>query len=181
MAMRDRDSLEPYESSDPGYDWDYEPEDHSRNLPNILWGRVAVLGVVVLLAFLFGRMTAGGGGVSEDRFDTARSDLRDARAQVTDLQGQVDDLKAQLDAPEPSADPGADENSDNDGTGGGGDTNEPEGSNYEVKSGDTLNTIAQKEYGDASKADYIADFNNIAPPYLISPGDVIFLPEEIPE
>src|ERR671918_2815779 len=96
MAMREQDSLEPYEPSDPGYDWDYEPEDHSRNMPNIIWGRVAVLGAVVLMAFLFGRMTGGGGGVPEERLTSARNDLRDARAQISTLEGDVEDLEKQL-------------------------------------------------------------------------------------
>jgi hypothetical protein len=182
MAMREQDSLERYEPSDPGYDWDYEPEDHGRNVPNILWGRVAVLGAVVLLAFLFGRMTSGGGGVPEERLTAAQGDLRDAQATITTLEGDVAKLEKELAAaqstdPTVNEDPGGDE-----GGGGGGDTNEqPAGKNYEVKSGDTLNTIAEKEYGDASVATYIADFNDILPPYVISPGDVIFLPEEVPE
>jgi len=180
MAMRERDSLEPYESSDPGYDWDYEPEDHSRNMPNILWGRVAVLGAVVLLAFLFGRMTAAGDGVPEERLTAARADARDARAEVSGLQTQVQDLEDQL-AAQP-ADTGGDTAGD---TEGGGDTEGDEetdplagGTEYTIKPGDTLNQIAEKEYGNASLADYIATANDIVDPTAISPGDTIVIPVE---
>jgi nucleoid-associated protein YgaU len=176
MAMREQDSLEPYEPSDPGYDWDYEPEDHSRKMPNIIWGRVAVLGAVVLLAFLIGRMTAGGGGVPEDRLTSARSDLRDARAQVTDLQTQVQDLEDQLAAQEPPADAGEEEGQG--GEGGGEGEEAPAGEEYTIKAGDTLNTIAIEFYGDAENADYIAVANDIADPSAINVGDTIIIPPE---
>ena len=176
MAMREQDSLEPYEPSDPGYDWDYEPEDHSRNMPNIIWGRVAVLGAVVLLAFLIGRMTAGGGGVPEERLASARNDLRDARAQVTDLETQVQRLEDEL-AAQP-ADTGTDTGGDTggDAEGGGEDEEAPAGKEYTVQAGDTLNTIAIEFYGDAELADYIATANDIADPSLISTGTVIVIP-----
>jgi nucleoid-associated protein YgaU len=177
MAMREQDSLEPYEPSDPGYDWDYEPEDHSRNMPNIIWGRVAVLGAVVLLAFLIGRMTAGGGGVPEERLTSARSDLRDARAQVTDLQGQVEGLEKDLAAaqnPDTTEDPNADD--DTEGGGEGEDT--PTGEEYVIKAGDTLNTIAIEFYGDAEHADYIAVVNDIVDESAINAGDTITIPPE---
>jgi nucleoid-associated protein YgaU len=148
-------------------------------LPNILWGRVAVLGVVVLLAFLFGRMTAGGGGVSEDRFDTARSDLRDARTQVTDLQTQVKDLEDELAAA--PADTGGDPGGEGEGEGEGEGAAEEDplagGEEYTIKAGDTLNQIAEKFYKDASLADFIADANGIDPS-LLSVGDTIVIPVE---
>ena len=180
MAMRERDSLEPYESSDPGYDWDYEPEDHSRNMPNILWGRVAVLGAVVLLAFLFGRMTAGGGGVPQEDLTAARTEAREAQAQVTDLQTQVDDLQAQLDAQQAAGEETTGEG-DTEGEGEeGGAAEDPlaGGKEYKIKPGDTLNQIAESEYGDASLADYIATANNIVDPTAISVGDTIIIPVE---
>jgi nucleoid-associated protein YgaU len=181
MAMREHDSLEPYEpSDDPGYDWDYEPEDHGRNVPNILWGRVAVLGAVLLLAFLFGRMTAGGDGVPQERLTAAQGDLREAQATITTLEGDVQDLEKQLAAAQNNTDPGADTESDDDGEGGGEETEDPlaGGEKYIVKSGDTLNQIAEKFYGDASKADFIQTANGIVDPTAISPGDEIVIPVE---
>jgi hypothetical protein len=177
MAQREHDSLEPYEPpSDPGYDWDYEPEDHGRNLPNILWGRVAVLGAVVLLAFLFGRMTSGGGGISQDRYDAARSELRDARADVSDLQTQVQDLEDELAAPEdPNAGGG---NEDPDAEGDGEETEQPAADSevYVVQAGDTLTTIAEDFYKDASLADFIAEANSITDATQLSVGAEIIIP-----
>jgi LysM repeat protein len=175
MAQREHDSLEPYEPSDPGYDWDYEPEDHGRNLPNIMWGRVAVLGAVVLLAFLFGRMTSGGGGVSQDRYDAARSDLRDARGDVSDLQTQVKDLEDQLAAAEEPAGTG---DEDAGGEEAGEETEQPAADSevYVVQAGDTLTTIAEDFYKDASLADFIAEANGITDATQLSVGAEIIIP-----
>jgi nucleoid-associated protein YgaU len=176
MAMREHDSLEPYEPpADPGYDWDYEPEVHSRNLPNIIWGRVAVLGAVVLLAFLFGRMTAGGGGVPQERLDAARADARDAQAQVADLQTQVDDLQAQVDAQQTAGDTGdgTDTQTEDDGEG-----TDPaaESEVYVVKPGDTFNTIAEEFYGDAGLGEFIMEANEIIDPTQLSVNSEIIIP-----
>jgi hypothetical protein len=180
MAMREHDSLEPYEPSDPGYDWDYEPEDHGRNLPNILWGRVAVLGAVVLLAFLFGRMTSGGGGVSQERYDAARSELRDARGTITDLEADLEEAQAAPADTDPNADAGDDTgggdqggNEGEDDTGGG---VAAESEVYVVEGGDTLTTIAEDFYKDAGLSDFIAEANDITDPTQLSVGSEIIIP-----
>jgi len=59
----------------------YEREDPFPRGPRVLWGRVAALGAGLVLFFLLGHMTAGGGGSS---------------SQVTALQRQVDQDKATI-------------------------------------------------------------------------------------
>ena len=176
MAMREHDSLEPYEPSDPGYDWDYEPEDHGRNLPNILWGRVAVLGAVVLLAFLFGRMTAGEGGVPQDRLDAARSELSDARAEISTLETQLEDARAAQNA-DPNAGAGEDPGGEEEGEeGGAAETTEAESEVYVVEAGDTLTTIAEDFYKDAGLSDFIMEANDITDATQLSVGSEIIIP-----
>jgi nucleoid-associated protein YgaU len=173
MAQREHDSLEPYEPSDPGYDWDYEPEDHGRNLPNIMWGRVAVLGAVVLLAFFFGRMTSGGGGVSQERYDAARSELRETRAEISTLQTQVEDLEGELAADSPEEDPEGQGDADQEQ-----EQEAPPADSevYVVQAGDTLTTIAEDFYKDASLADFIAEANSITDASQLSVGAEIIIP-----
>jgi nucleoid-associated protein YgaU len=175
MAMRDdrTESLEPYEPPDSGYDWDFNEEPDGRTMPNILWGRVAVLGAALILAFLLGRLTAGGGDVSQEDFDQVRAERDDARAQVEELQAALNE--AQQATPTPNATPTTD------GTGEGGEGEEqPAGEveTYTIQSGDTLRTIAEDQYGDASLADALADFNDIIDPSAINTGDEIEIPPE---
>jgi D-alanyl-D-alanine dipeptidase len=48
---------------------------------------------------------------------------------------------------------------------------------YQVKSGDTLSSIARKFYGDARKFPAIASANSIAAPYVISLGQQLSVPD----
>ena len=105
MAMRDHRSLatreerteviDPYQPpEDPAYDWEYDDEPAYRNAPRILWGRLAVLAVVMLAAFLLGRATSGGGIPQED-FDAMRAERNDAQAQAADLREENQSLEDQ--------------------------------------------------------------------------------------
>jgi hypothetical protein len=178
MAMRDDrgESLEPYEPPDSGYDWDFNEEPDGRTMPNILWGRVAVLGAALLIAFLLGRLTAGGGDVSQEDFDQVAAERDEARQEVADLQAQLEE--AQQVTPTPDAT----ETTEGTGEGGGG---EPTGEveTYTIQSGDTLRTIAEDQYGDAALADPLADYNDIIDPSSINTGDEIEIPpqEELEE
>jgi LysM repeat protein len=170
MAMRDDrgESLEPYEPPDSDYDWDFNEEPDGRTMPNILWGRVAVLGAALLLAFLLGRLTAGGGDVSQEDFDQVRAERDEAQQEVADLQSQLEEAQTQpQETPTPNTTP----------------TNEPDAAEgevetYTIQSGDTLRTIAEQEYGDASLADPLADYNDIIDPSAISTGDEIEIPPQ---
>jgi nucleoid-associated protein YgaU len=182
MAMRDhRDTMEPYEPSDASYDWDYDGEPAEHNPSTILWGRVAVLGAAILVAFLIGRLTAGG-GVPEEDLAQAREQRDAAQAQVTQLEGQVADLQADLDAAENATEtpgageetPPADEEQDQ-GNGAAGDF-----TTYTVQSGDTLRDIAEEVYCDATAFEGIAEANpnDVGPPpnYIVSVGDELVVP-----
>jgi nucleoid-associated protein YgaU len=47
-----------------------------------------------------------------------------------------------------------------------------------VQSGDRMTTIAERFCGDASEAQTIADFNGLADPSLIRPGQELRIPED---
>ena len=68
MAMREhsREALEPYEPPQTDYEWDYDEEPARHETPKVLWGRIAILGVFLIAAFLIGRMTAGSGIPASD-------------------------------------------------------------------------------------------------------------------
>jgi LysM repeat protein len=173
MAMRDDrgESLEPYEPPDAGYDWDFNEEPDGRTMPNILWGRVAVLGAALLLAFLLGRLTAGGGDVSREDFNQVRAERDDARQEVADLQAQLDE--AQQTTPTPDA------TQTTEGTGEEGEEQPAaEVETYTIAEDDTLRTIAEDFYDDASLADALAEYNDIVDPSIISVGDTIEIPPE---
>jgi nucleoid-associated protein YgaU len=187
MAMRDQRTLadrteviDPYEPpEDPAYDWEYDDEPAYRNAPRILWGRLVVLGVVLLAAFLLGRATAGG-GVSQEDFDAMRAERNDAQAQAADLQEENESLENQnaalqdeLDAAQ--ADTGTPTGTTDDETT---TTDEPAGETYVIKEGDTLREIAIEFYGDATLDDYIAEANDIADASLISEGTEITIPPD---
>lgn len=181
MAMRDHgDTMEPYEpSDDAAYDWDYDGEPGQHNAPTILWGRVAVLAAAILLAFLVGRMTAGG-GVPEEDLDRVRAERDDAQAQVTELEGQVTDLQTQLETAQgeetpppddqqtPAADGEEDPNADF--------------TTYTVQANDTLQAIAEEVYCDPRAFDGIADANptDVGPPpnYIVSVGAELIIPDD---
>jgi hypothetical protein len=181
MAMRDRrDTMEPYEPSDDAYDWDYDGEPEEHQAPTILWGRVAVLGAAILLAFLVGRLTAGG-GVPEEDLNRVRSERDDARAQVADLQAEMETLQAELDAAQnPTETPPADEGQNP--AEGEEDANAGEETTYTVQSGDTLRDIAEEVYCDATAYEGIAEANptDVGPPpnYIVSVGAELIIPDD---
>jgi hypothetical protein len=188
MAMRDRDhrtdTMEPYEPSDEAYDWDYEGEPSPHHPATILWGRVAVLGAAILVAFLLGRMTAGGGVPQED-LDRVRAERDDAQAQVADLQAEVDGLTTQLEeaqaaGTDPEADTGAatgDTTDDTDGTDTG---TQAQSEAYVVEPGDSLRSIAEEFYGDVGLWTLIAEENNMTSTSVLQAGDEILIPPEPP-
>ena len=165
------ETFKPYEpENDPAYEYEYDeyPEDDRRG-PNVLWGRIIALSVVLLLAFWLGRTTAG--GVDEAEVDKLRSELRQVEEENADLEDQV--AAAQEAAQE---DPAATETPDPDATE---DTEtEPETETYTVKSGDTLRGIAQTFCGDPAQDDLIAATNGIDDATSLSVGQELTLPAE---
>ncbi|MFN2587884.1 MAG: LysM peptidoglycan-binding domain-containing protein [Actinomycetota bacterium] len=168
MGDRMTESFEPYRP-DPSYELDYDDEPAGRGPGRVLWGRVVILGVALLLTFLLGRATGGGGaGVSPERFDDVARERDELEAEVADLQAQLE--AAQEPSPAPTASPTA-----------AGAATDPEGeteggTTYIVKSGDTLASIAAAEYGDAMLDDYIAEANGITNPEALAVGTRLILP-----
>src|ERR687892_1123770 len=99
--MRDRtEPLAPYEPEpDPSYEWDYEDERSSR--PKVLWGRIVILAIVVILAYLLGRSTAPE-GIPETRLEQARAESAQLEQENQDLAGQVEELEAARESPAPT-------------------------------------------------------------------------------
>jgi nucleoid-associated protein YgaU len=155
---------EPFEPYQPetSYDWDYEDEPAKGGAPKILWGRVVAIFVVLLAAFFIGRATAGSDGVPQERVD----ELQEANDR---LQQELDAALAQQENERnesPPPDDATESPPPDDG----------ESKIYVVKEGDTLRGIAEKEYGDASLDDVIADANGIEDPTQISVGQELIIP-----
>lgn len=154
--------FEPYQPDDSGYDWDYEPEPQ-RSGPKVLWGRVALLAIFLILAFVIGRMTAGGGGgVSQTAYNRLKDENATLKQQVTTLQNQAAAAQPSAQAT-PSAQASASAPAQGTRT-------------YTVKAGDTLRGIAQKFYGDSSLDDLIAQANNITDPSSLRAGQELTIP-----
>lgn len=175
MGDRMTETFEPYRP-DGSYDLEYEEEPQPGGTGRVLWGRVAILGLALLLAFFVGRATGGGGGVDEAEYDEVVAERNDLRAEVADLEDQL--AAAAQPTPSPAtASPGA-------GGGGGGDGGEetdPEGETeggetYVVQSGDTLASIAAEMYGDASLDDFLAEANGITDPESLAVGQELIIP-----
>lgn len=172
MANPVTEPLQPYEPAElDELEWEYDEE--QERAPQVLWGRVAVLLGMLLVAFFLGRATKDAG--------VPAGDLKKAEARLTTLQQENADLKSQVAAAEAARDAAENteaadaqpaEGSAEEGAA------EVEGVNYTVKPGDTLTTIAEEHYGDASLDDFLAEYNEIADPTALSVGQTIFLPED---
>jgi LysM domain len=151
----------PFQSAQPGTEdeWEYESESRGR----ILWGRIVALAIALLVAFLVGRATAGGGGgVSEAEYNSVKRALTTARAQIAD---QNEGGPTVTGTPAPSPSPSV--STTQAGTG---------GRTYIVRSGDTLRGVAIKFYGDPSLVDLIAQANHITDPTLVHQGTKLIIP-----
>lgn len=155
---------------------------------NVLWGRVVVLGVVLLLVFLLGRATSG------------------SSAEVQDLQERLEDREAEIDqleaanreaanaTPTDAAPADGTTGGTADGTTGGTTTTtttptptvtptatstaaaNTEAQTYTVKSGDNLGRISTRFYGTVSLAKCIQEANQIANASAIQVGKSLTIP-----
>jgi nucleoid-associated protein YgaU len=164
--MRDRtEPLAPYEPEpEPSYEWDYEGERRPR--PKVLWGRILILAVVVILAYLLGRSTAPE-GISENTLEQARAESAQLEEENQALADQVEELEAAQESPAPTTTTEA---------GGTGETGEAE--TYTVRRGDTLTSIAQDVCEDASLDNAIGELNGITDPEQLTVGSDIEIPED---
>lgn len=183
--------LEPYQPTstrdsyeEEYYDWEYADEPAARRRPmKILWGRVAVLGAALLAMFLFGRMTAGGGGdaaplkEARDRVATLEETNASLQSELRSAQAELDQARTELAAAATVPDTTTETTDE---TAAAGDS-EITGEIYVVKSGDTLTTIAERFYGDASLDDYLAEINNITDPTALHVGQELIIPDDPPQ
>jgi len=161
------DTFKPYEPEDPaGYEYDEYAYEERRG-GRVLWGRVALLGFGLLLAFLLGRWTAGGGADN--------SELKKVRAELSAAEEENEQLQQDLTAAQAAAEPvetpdaaATDDAAD--------DPAEAEPQTYTVQRGDTLRGIAQTFCGDPLLDDLIAAENGIADATQLSVGEDLLLP-----
>ena len=165
--MRDRtEPLAPYEPEpEPSYEWDYEDERRSR--PKVLWGRLVILAIVLVLAYLLGRSTAPE-GIPEGTLEQARAESAQLEEENQSLADQVDELEAAQESPGPTTTTEA---------GGTGETTGQERT-YRVQRGDTLTSIAQDVCEDPSLDNAIGELNDISDPEQLPVGSDILIPED---
>jgi nucleoid-associated protein YgaU len=159
MSDRITERFEPQEPA-PTYDWDFDSE--RRPGPKVLWGRVVALAALLIIAFAFGRATAGG-GVSQEDLDSANERITNLEAENDDLREQLAAQTAPATSPSPDATP---------------DETTPEGETYKVRRGDNLRSIAEDFYGDVALDDCIARANDISDPTQLSIGMELIIPPE---
>ena len=164
--MRDRtEPLAPYEPEpESSYEWDYEDERTSR--PKVLWGRIVILVIVLILAYLLGRSTAPE-GISEGTLEQARAESAQLEEENQSLADEVEELKAAQESPGPTTTTEA---------GGTDETGEAE--TYTGRRGDTLTSIAQEVCEDPSLDDAIGELNGISDPQQLPVGSEIEIPED---
>lgn len=141
----------------------YDREDPFAPGPRVLWGRVGALAGVVVLFFLLGRVTGGGGGDTK----TLTTQLNAANARISSLEAELatangtgasPNATGVQASPSPSLgpasqftpSPSASSTSSTNGNGTGAANTYPIA--YTVKAGDTLTTIEEKFYRNASPA-----------------------------
>lgn len=168
MASPMTEPLDPYEP-DESLGWDDEPA--AEDKPRILWGRVAVLGGMLILAFLLGRATKSA-GVPESELTASREQVQELRAENQALEEELASIPDATVVPD-TGDTETETGDETSETGVAGKT-------YVVEAGDTLTTIAQKFYDDPSLDDYLAEVNGISDPTQLSVGQELIIPDDPP-
>jgi nucleoid-associated protein YgaU len=163
--MRDRtEPLAPYEPEpEPSYEWDYEDDRSSR--PKVLWGRIVILAIVLILAYLLGRSTAPE-GIPQGTLEQARAESAQLEEENQSLANQVEELEAAQESPGPTTTTAA-----------GGTDETGEVDTYTVRRGDTLTSIAEDVCEDPTLDNAIGELNDISDPEQLSVGTDIQIPE----
>lgn len=152
------------EEAEPSYEWDYHEDDHAP-APRVLWGRVAALVFVLILAFLLGRASAG--GADEGELKRLRTQVAEQQDQIEDLEDQlaIDELAAPVESPAAEAQEA--------------ETGETEsGETYVVKKGDNLALLAERFYDDVTLDECLAAVNGISDPQALRAGQKIVVPAD---
>lgn len=156
---------------------------------NVLWGRVVVLGVVLLLVFLLGRATS-----------SSSAEVEELQERLSDREAEIDQLvAANREAAEASPSPAAEESPGGEAVAGGetsggatGGTTSPaptgtaspspgaaantEAQTYTVRSGDNFSSISNRFYGSASFARCIQMANQVTDASSLQTGKSITIP-----
>lgn len=150
---------------------------------NVLWGRVVVLGVVLLLVFLLGRATSG-----------SSAEVKDLQERLQDREAEIDQLEAaNREAANATPTPSAPVDGTAGGTTGGVTTTttptptttvtatptaaaNTEAQTYTVKAGDNFGTISTRFYGTAGLARCIQTANSITDANRLQVGKSITIP-----
>ena len=162
--LSDPPPYEPPPEEEDLYEWEAEAE---RGRPSIIWGRAIALIVVLLLAFLGGRLTAGGDDGAEE------ATLQSLREENLQLEDELDQTRQELEAaqqtPEPEQTPAG-------GGGGGQDDTTAQSETYEVQAGQGFQQIAEDALGDIGLAECIAEANGLTLESTITPGMTLEIP-----
>jgi hypothetical protein len=158
--MSDTGPLDPYQPQSDEEEWDDEGRTPG---PRVLWGRITILGLLLILAFMLGRASAPS-GISQSAYDRVVRQNRGLTAQVDALETAAGQPVVE-ESPSPSPKASASSSP----------ASKPARS-YIVKKGDTLRGIAHKFYGDSSLDDYIAQANGITDPKQLRSGDTLVIP-----
>ena len=165
------DTFKPYESDDSaGYEYDEYEYQESRGGGRILWGRVALLGAGLLIAFFLGRATAGGGA--------DETELKELRAELSAAEEENEQLEQDLTAAQAAAEPVETPDAAPTDTAEDDAAEEPEPQTYTVQPRDTLRGIAQTFCGDPDLDDLIAAENGIADATQLAVGQELVLPAD---
>ena len=169
VAGMTEDPTRQYDTPDPSasYDWDFEDDEKPREGPRLLWGRILALLTALLLVFFLGRSTGSTG--------SSDGDAEKLREEVAELESQLDTLRSQQ-ATEASEEP---DNSPAPSESAAGGEAEADVEIYTVKPGDTLNTIAEDQYGDVGLGDELGAANGITDPEQLRVGVELEIPEDL--
>lgn len=175
--------LDPYEPQ-TAYEWDDEEEVPEDRL-NILWGRVAIFGASLLVAFLLGLWMAPN-GIPESQVTSLKGEVSDLKNENEDLTKQLaaaEDAAAAAEVPSDAADATGDAATGAETTTDAGDTATTDDTMtpaqiYVVRPGDSLTSISEDFYGTTEYGDYLAELNGISDPEALQVGAELTVPEE---
>lgn len=174
---------------------DYEYASDDQYGGRVLWGRLAVYGVTLLLAFLLGSCVGGWGQVDKEELTEANREIQRLQEEVVTYEETIEAMSANAaEAPRVPL-----EEEDVAGAEGDGAIGEGEGAadatetddtvdgeaaaagetrTYTVEDGDTLYNIAQKMYGDGQKFPVIAEANDLSRDTPLRVGNELVIPPE---
>ena len=162
------------ESYDYGYDDGYDP----RHKPKILWGRVAGLVAIVLVAFLAGRAAAPD-GIPQSRYERLRAQLSGLQAENESLRARL--AQARVEGSSAGESPSGGSPSPSLGESPGGSPGDSAGGSaasttYSVQKNDTFSLISEKFYGTSAYWKDIARKNGLSPNATLKPGQELKIP-----